>query len=91
MPVARGPGQVYSMGASVDEDAARKERVLAYMQQQAAEDSYEWESDDSEYRLGSRAVCAASGVFDVPCIEALCDSPRMERKSARMMKIETKR
>ena len=37
MPVERGPGQVYSMGASVDEDAARKERVLAYMQQQAAE------------------------------------------------------
>lgn len=52
MPVAWGPGQVYSMGASVDEDAARKERVLAYMQQQAAEhqaeDSFEWESDDGE-------------------------------------------
>ena len=40
------------MGASVDEAASRKERVLEYMRQQAAdqlaEDSYEWVSDDGE-------------------------------------------
>ena len=66
--------------ATVDEDAARKERVLAYMQQQAAEqqaeDSYEWQSDDGQcfpsvqfgatlcLSLASRCDCGRVGLAD---------------------------
>jgi len=49
-----------TMSKTIDEEAARKERVLAYMQQQAseelAEDSFEWSSDDSERALTRRLL-----------------------------------